>query len=229
MAISYKGKRPAVAAQVEIPDLKPNQPFVLEVHPLRWQFVDGEFLPLIHKWHLRPGTLGVKEGPGGHNQAIVERQTAGWMQLPQNVKVIYYDEDEERMEENGYTLKIEGRRGPFYHDVWTRPTMTGHGIRKKLDLNTDYDTEGHDEWRRWLLSSGIVPQPEKSVLKSIIKRQMLRRDRNAKLAHDGNPTMQKRLKREDDTLQAMRQAMAKLYPAKKRKPKAKVKKVAANG
>jgi len=85
-------------------------------HPEAWEEVDGQWLPRIKWWRLRPGVNGVKDrGKMGHIQAEgVMSAGRGFVVLdPVNCPMISRDETGALVESTGYVDTYPAKSGRY--------------------------------------------------------------------------------------------------------------------
>ena len=214
---------------------RPNHKFVYAHHPGSWDYdpVDG-FLPRLTKIPLRAGINGCLPGPRGHFPVLARLRGEGWTVIDESGPVKRSDPNGEITDDTGYLMQWDGRNGPIFQDCWALPSVVGTGPGAVVDWASQYDRDGFRAFRKMLRDTGAVPAAQPAVLSSIVKVQKRRANRRIPEGHDGNPHVQKIMKREMARLQSMETDAAALgvkvkgRPRKKRGP-GRPKKVAANG
>lgn len=137
----------APPSEARLPHLS-NAPFLLMYHPLRWSFVDGEFLPNLGRMSLEPGVGGVDK-TGDSSLAETLRRKKGWIPIPWTTVPPGTP--------GGQYIQRYLARGPrgadFYHcEVWEKPRHLAGRVMASV-----VDDEGRKAWLRWLVAEGHVP------------------------------------------------------------------------
>lgn len=207
---------------------RPTDKFVYAHHPNNWEWIDGAYLPRLTKVPLRPGVNGCKKGRGGHIPVLNRLRSEGWTVIDESGPVKLTGEDGEIVDDTGYLLAWPGRIGPIHQDCWSIPSLLGAGNSATVDWSSQFDREGWNAWRLWLLAEKLIAPPTAGVLNHLLKLQNRRASRRSGESHDGNPHIQAHVRREQDKLTAMSDAAidsgAKVKNAK-RKPRGRPRKV----
>lgn len=186
---------------------RPRARFVLAHHPDSWEFIDGAWLPQLKTIPLIPGVNGCRQGPDGHLPVLVALRQDRWTPIDDQIAIKITDPDTGKIvDDAGYLLEWEGRRGPHYSDAWCTPMLLGSGRNASVDWSTGFDVAGYNVWRLWLVESGTIEKPSPAVMAQLLKVQEKRASRRINESHDGNPHIQAHVKAEMDKLEAMRSA-----------------------
>ena len=209
----------AVSASIDDDRLpgRPNHKFVYAHSPTSWEY-DAElgYLPRLSKIPLRPGINGCRRGRNGHLPVLSKLRAEGWTIIDENGPVKRCNDAGEVVDDTGYLMAWEGRKGTIYADVWSTPSVYGNTI----DWASQYDREGFRHYRAFLRDSGAIPKAAPGVLAHIVKVQTRRANRRVAEGHDGNPHIQKHVKREMGKLENMQTDAAELgVKVKGAKPK----------
>ena len=175
-------------------NLKPNHPFFLMHHPTGWSFTveegKGEFLPIFSTLHEIPGVNGVKQTRTGGDSSLARTEAAdrGFTVLPRDL---------------GYLARWRCRGGGFhYQNVYAKPKKLGNSVIWKTD------TRGWNQWRRDLMKSGDIEDPDIDQLEYMIEREERSADRLVRDQH--LPEVERELKRVKKRVSDMRKAIKKI-------------------
>lgn len=143
--------------------MRPTPNFLFCHHPERWQVMNGEVLPALHKLSQDPGVANVSpRGGGDMSPAIGIKVKNGWTIIPHDVI------------EGGYVRKFEGAYGAIHLTKWETPRQ--HGLRA-YDPKTD--GAGYRAFLKDLLDRGVVQPPPSHILDVLISRAQACVDRAA--------------------------------------------------
>lgn len=148
----------------------PRPDFYLMHHPERWEPVeteggDWEWLPKLKRLLLVPGVNGVRATAGGvdDSHARINFENQGWHLLPRDL---------------GYVVRYPCRTAaPSHYTLWDTPVVMGRRVVLR------HDTEGYNQFRRELVTSGTIPPPEPEALEVILNDLQHRIDRNSAQIH----------------------------------------------
>ena len=142
------------AGSQQLLKMAPSPNFLFCHHPARWQIMDGELLPVLHKLLKSPGldNVGSKNG-GDLGPAIGTKIQQGWTIIPHDVI------------DGGYVAKFKGQRGDIHLSRWEQPRQLGN---RSFDPETD--TVGYYAFLRGLVARGIVQPPDGVILEEIVDR-----------------------------------------------------------
>jgi hypothetical protein len=138
----------APPSEARLPHIS-NAPFYLAYHPLRWSFLDGEFLPNLLKIVIEPGVGGVdKSGDSSLAETLRAKQgkvILPWSLVPPGTPGGQYI----------HRFLARGPKGAdWYHcEVWETPRQLAGRVMQSV-----IDTEGRRAWLRWLVAEGHIPQ-----------------------------------------------------------------------
>ncbi|MEL6347867.1 MAG: hypothetical protein AAFV53_32475 [Myxococcota bacterium] len=151
-ALVFSNHAGVVAGADRIP-ASPNSPWIFKHHPHHWEFVldddgDGEWLPLLTAYHIRPGVNGTKVTKRGLDIRISKgmMESSGFTLIPSDGVV-------------KWKRTLNGKK--YYHDVWSTPHVVGKQI------TWSFDQAAYNAWRRGLLLKGVVKPPVQIVLKHL--------------------------------------------------------------
>ncbi len=188
---------------------RPSPRFIWAHHPDSWEFMDGQWLPRLKKIPLIDGVNGCKKGPNGHIPVLNALRQDRWVPLDEDGTIKVTDPATGQViEDKGYLCAWDGQKGTHYSDAWGTPLLIGAGRQLKVDWSTEYDHQGFDAWRRWLVDSGTIEPPSPAVEARVIKTQANRAKRRIKEGHDGNPHVQAHVVAEHEKLEAMKATAA---------------------
>lgn len=187
---------------------RPSPKFVYAHNPSNWSFdpVHG-FLPVATKIPIRPGVNGCGRPPNGHVAMLSGLRAQGWIILDESGPIRVTNPDTgEIVEDAGYLLLWEGKKGKIYQDVWSWPTLIGRGNSARVDWSSQFDHDGFKAWLIMLRDTGVVPPISPGVASRLLKVQERRADRRLSEGHSGNPHIQAHVKAEHKTLDRMKDA-----------------------
>lgn len=146
-----------------------NQSFYYIHKPLRWQCIDGEWLPLLSKLQLSPGVNGV-DAQGGAQHALVNLDSKDGKKIPWNAT----------QDGRSYLVAYPCKNGKYHCSRWERPRALGH-----RSVASETDTEGWIAWLRWLVAEGHVSPPDPAALEILtdVQRDKLQRIKTAVQRH----------------------------------------------
>ena len=183
---AYQG-RPAVAPPTHSAKLNMDaEPaFWFIAHPNRWQFIDGEYLPVLSRLSQRPGAKNVtKDGDTAHAETLLRK--GGWTVIPWDAVP------------GGYVQVFDGRGGAVHLSRWETPRQVG----TQIVMTTD--TAGYYGFLRGLIADGFIAPPDQLVIEAMIEQQRQRVENNANRTHE--PTVRARYERDLTKLEAMEAA-----------------------
>jgi len=155
-------------------------------HPNRWQFLDGEWLPVLSRLSQRPGAKNVtKDGDTAHAETLLRK--GGWSIIPWDAV------------DGGYVTVYDGRNGPVHLSRWETPRQVG----TQVVMTTDQD--GYRAFLRGLIADGYVAPMDPMVADAMIESQRQRVENNANRLHE--PTVKARYDRDLAKLTAMQAAL----------------------
>ena len=167
--------------------MEPDPAFWFIAHPNRWQFLDGEWLPVLSRLSQRPGAKNVtKDGDTAHAETLLRK--GGWTVIPWDAV------------DGGYVTVYDGTRGAVHVSKWETPRQVG----AQVVMTTDQD--GYRAFLRGLITDGYIAPPDPLVLEAMIEQQTQRVENNANRLHE--PTVRARYERDFAKLEAMRVAAA---------------------
>lgn len=173
-------------------NIEPEPAFWFIAHPNRWQFLDGQWLPVLSRLSQRPGAKNVtKDGDTAHAETLLRK--GGWTVIPWDAV------------DGGYVTVYDGNRGPVHVSKWEQPRQVG----AQVVMTTDQ--EGYRAFLRGLITDGYIAPPDPLVLEAMIEQQSQRVENNANRLHE--PTVRARYERDLAKLEAMRAAAAPEAPA----------------
>ena len=162
---AFEGRRPerSQAEQPKLP-LDPVANFTFLYHPQRWDVaeVEEEFVlvPRLARFHHQAGVLGVSQVRGQVNgdeaAALAFRARKGFVRIDPDKEVTAWGKTVQ-----GYSVQYDGHRGPVHLTAWERPYMLGG------TLLVDHDDEGWNAWRRGLVTSKVIPSPDRMVVRAL--------------------------------------------------------------
>jgi len=183
-----------------LPEL-PRSNFYLMHHPEGWEPVETtagtwEWLPVLKRLLLKPGVNGVRGGGGQIDDSFARVGFAdrGWTILDRQL---------------GYVTRYPCRRGYSYYLTWDVPSKVGRRLIVR------HDSEGYNEFRRELVTSGAVEMPVSEILEGILETYSNQINRNSKDIHI--PTVKAKIESTKDLIKGATAAAAELTG----KPKAK--------
>lgn len=142
-------------------DLKPlrtggTSKFRFMVHPEQWEWVAPYgWLPHIKRFSRQPGVNGVKhDNKGGDTLAVAQKMEEGF----QFIDYQQTQDGKSYMMANSNTTSGK----PLHHDRWYSFKQIGNRVFPKRDR------EGYNEWRKWLVTEGIIDAPDPDVLRAIL-------------------------------------------------------------
>lgn len=173
-------------------------PFVLAHHPVRWMFVDGEWLPDLVPITIEPGISAVDKA-GDTTLMLVESQKRGrivlpWELVPPSTPSGKYIR----------AYPCTGPRGALYHcTIWEEPrVLAGRPAPDRVDQ------DGYRAWLRWLIAERHIPamQEEARLLhlgnqEARVARATAKAELQPTLSH-----LQERQEAEKKSLEAMKAA-----------------------
>ena len=163
-----------------------DPPFWYIAHPNRWQFLDGEWLPVLSRLSQRPGAKNVtKDGDTAHAETLLRK--GGWSIIPWDAV------------DGGYVTVYDGRNGPVHLSRWETPRQVG----TQIVMTTDQD--GYRAFLRGLIADGYVAPMDPMVAEAMIESQRQRVENNANRLHE--PTVKARYERDLAKLTAMQAAL----------------------
>jgi len=170
-------------------------------HPEGWEPVETtagtwEWLPVLKRLLLKPGVNGVRGGGGQIDDSFARVGFAdrGWTILDRQL---------------GYVTRYPCRRGYSYYLTWDVPSKVGRRLIVR------HDSEGYNEFRRELVTSGAVEMPVSEILEGILETYSNQINRNSKDIHI--PTVKAKIESTKDLIKGATAAAAELTG----KPKAK--------
>ncbi|MHA1570592.1 MAG: hypothetical protein ACTSWM_02125 [Alphaproteobacteria bacterium] len=138
---------------------------------------------------------------------IAALQSQGWITLDESGPIRRTDPDSGALvDDTGYLMQWEGKRGPIYQDAWSWPTLIGRGRAARVDWSAQFDRAGYVAWLVMLRDTGAVPPISPGVAARLLKVQNRRADRRLAEGHDGNPHVQAHVKEQRARLEAMKDA-----------------------
>ena len=183
--------------------MPPSPNFLYCHHPERWQIMDGEVLPVLHKLEQSPGVANVSPRNGGDmSGAIGVKVKNGWTIIPHDVIP------------GGYVRKFEGAFGPIHLTKWETPRQ--HGLRA---YDPKVDITGYREFLRDLMNRGVLQPPMEHILETLVERAQAAVDRSA--PHTATEAGKKIHEAEIANLHAIEVACGMRQPAPKPKAKRK--------
>lgn len=186
------------AQQARLPH-NATAPWRYVYHPLRWQWVDGEWLPQLGTLRLAPGSGGVDKG-GDTSFAEVDLRRRGWSILPP-----------ETGPGGSYVRAWPAQGGLLHVSAWEQPRWYGD-----RPLESEVDTEGYRAWLRSLIEDGHIEPPSDPAIALQVDMQRKRANSAASRAtarSDGSA----RAERQAATLQAMEATKGKPKTTRRRK------------
>lgn len=166
----------------------PNERFVLAVHPMGWDIIDGEFLPKVRRLVIAPGVNGT-DGKGNSVGMQAGAMQGGWTLLRQT---------DPRVGDYGVGTRVRG--GVHWHTKWEVLNS-----RAGIKLPTVRDGDAFDEWRRELVAKGVVDPPNSDFMVVHESRLRRRRDRREDSA---KPYGRRQLRRAEEALEDLGSASA---------------------
>ncbi len=176
--------------------------FRFMVHPEQWEFVmhtddpkdGGRWLPRIKRMSRAPGVNGVRHAARGG-----DLQTQAWHR-ENGFQILDYNATQDgqsymRVERN----TTSGQ--PLHHDRWHSFKVVGNRVFPVRDI------QGWNDWRAWLVESGLVEPPDPDVLEAILSTKQNNIRRTTALQH--LPEMAAKRERRSAELAAAKQAPAK--------------------
>ena len=187
--------------------------FIYMHHPNQWDLLataDGyELLPKLTKFQILPGLNGVKMRPGGgvdYALAKSNYKEVGWL-FVENDAI-----------EGGYLREFDGVGGRVYQDRWTTPRRLGSGARSRVIW--DIDLDGYNAFRRGLVDSGVIPNPDPAALD--FKIALLEKRSSRKLKNSHVPKVAKEIAEVEEKIAAVKEVKkTKKTTTKKKAPKKK--------
>ena len=184
MAHTFTGKTPTKpSGQRQKVNLPRTPPYYLKWHPLRWQCIEGEWLPQLGRLVMEPGIGGV-DSRGNTQLAEVAAARRGWTIIPWEVIP------------DTYLQVVEGTRGPVYLSRFLEVKQIG----TRAILKTD--KEGWLDFLRMLMDEGIITPPDPDVLEFLTDVQRKRYERILGEIRN-NPARKARLAPEQEKLAGM--------------------------
>tara|TARA_R110000751_G_scaffold145095_1_gene248761 strand:+ start:55 stop:717 length:663 start_codon:yes stop_codon:yes gene_type:complete len=181
MSKTFEGRPVTAKISDERINAPPSPPFLYMHHPNAWDCLDTgdgyELLPMLTQFQLVPGLNGVQMRAGGGIDAT-------------NAKNSFSDQgfvfiaNDDTSTPGGYLREYDGRQGPVYTDKFTTPRKIGHGTFSKVIW--DHDLEAFNTFRRGLISSGVVSNPDPSILEfqiALLDKRIARRVKSAHVPH----------------------------------------------
>lgn len=147
-----------------------NRPFFLKAHPMRWDFQDGQWYPVLGTLVLDEGLAGVAKD-GDDTLAHVHAQKRGWTVIPLEC-VPPGTPDGQYL--HAYPC-MDG--GVFHCTAWERPNIEGGAVGNPPTIT---DTDGYRAFLRWLVDEGIVQPPSANAINAAIGKARLTLDEAAK-------------------------------------------------
>jgi len=155
----------------------PNRPkFIFMHHGDQWDLIETsqgwELLPMLTQFQLMPGLNGVRHSPGGGIDSGAARASfmdQGWTFLANDTAG-----------PDGYLREYAGASGSIFVDKWCSPRKLGNGKRAKVIWESDLD--GYNDYRRSLLESGRIAQPDPNALDfkiALLEKRIGRKIKNA--------------------------------------------------
>ena len=134
--------------------MAPSPNFLYCHHPERWQIMNGEVLPVLHKLNRDPGVSNVSPKNGGDmSPAIGLKIKNGWTIIPHDVIP------------GGYVRKFDGASGPIHLTIWETPRQMGNRA-----YDPKVDSEGYQSFLRDLVTRGVISPPPEHVLEILVDR-----------------------------------------------------------
>jgi len=168
-----------------------NVPFYLKWHPMRWQLIEGEWLPLLGKMRIDPGLNGVDRS-GDDTLCRVNNQKKGWRILP-------WECCPPNTPGGVYIAEHDCMQGVHYCEAWETPRHLGTRV-----LPSVIDTEGYVNFLRWLVREGHVVHPDNAVIEMKVDVQKDKIERMMRDAH--RPGMEGKIQDENERLDDMKSA-----------------------
>ena len=182
---------------------RPNAQWLYMCHPNSWDFIqseDGsaEWLPMLKRWRQVPGINGIKgRRCGGISETAARAKYVddGWIFInPEECEWL-----DNQPNDSGYLRAIEGKYGTVWVDIFAEPESIGAGNNASVVFSRD--KEAYNDFRRELLSRGVVPAIQAGVVKLYSKRQRSRASRKISQIH--NPMIAKHIENESTKLSQM--------------------------
>lgn len=179
-----------------------NAPFFLSHHPFQWELVQTaddvfEWLPTFSKINEMAGVNGVQHTPSGVDSTVTR------MKMSDKGHTIL-----ER--EFGYVTRYPSKQGGFYYAMkWDVPKIIGNKTFWK------HDEQGYNEWRKLLISEGIIERPEIEIIELKLNDIDRKIDRRLKNQHIPE------IKKEIDGLYEIKRQMKSAFDLLWNKPKSK--------
>lgn len=149
-----------------------NRPFYLKHHPMRWDFVDGQWIPQLGTLVLDEGLAGVDKD-GDDTLAHVHAERRGWSVLPLEC-VPPGTPDGQYL--HAYPCQ-DG--GVFHCTAWERPNTEGGAVGNPPTIT---DTAGYRAFCAWLVSEGHIPAPSPNAINAALNKAQLQLEEAAKRA-----------------------------------------------
>ena len=188
-----------------LPEL-PRPDFYMMHHPDSWEAVETspdqwEWLPKLKRLLLVPGVNGVRAVRGGMDdgQARINFEKQGFKILPRAL---------------GYVTKYTARNGrPTYFATWERPVALGNRVAVRMDHDENI------EFRRALLTDGVVEPPEPESLEIVLEDLQQRINRNGTQIHipGAKKVVDKAEAKKAGATKAKAKAVKKAKPVRRRK------------
>ncbi len=121
--------------------------FLYSHHPLRWEAVDGWWLPQLTRIKKISGVNNVADNGDMSGAIALKIRQGHTIIMPEDV--------------GPYVEQYDGPKGPIFLPKWQKPRQIG-----KLQLDDEVDSKGFNEWRRGLVESGYLRPPMASVIEA---------------------------------------------------------------
>lgn len=179
--------KPPAASANRLPH-RATPKFYLRSHPLRWQLIDGEFLPLLGTLKEDLGTGGCDKD-GNIDEAQIMSAARGWSLIPWDAV------------DGGYIRAWPAQGGEYHCLRWETPRWIGDRV-----LESKVDTDGYNAFLREMIAEGYIPAPDPDVLEQVhLDQQRKEVDRLAKESH--KPGVMPAYKASKAKLEAMEKAI----------------------
>jgi hypothetical protein len=163
--------------------------FFLKFHPLRWQLIGDELLPLLGTFRVDLGVGGVDK-TGNTDEADLMDAKTGWTRIPWEVIP------------DSYIRSWPAQGGMYNCTKWEQPQHVGGRV-----LASKVDSEGYNDFLRMLVREGWVPKPDPAVIDQTLVETQRKRIQNL-VGESHKPGVQPILEREEKRLAAMERANA---------------------
>jgi len=172
--------------------VKKRARFIFQHHPMRWSFIDGEWLPQLSKLSIDPGVNGVTGG-GGTDLAIAGAMRRGWQMIRSS--------DPRLGEYQDYMVALpHAAGGSTYVDPFQKVTVEAGR------MFVEEGGESYYAFLRHLITSGIVAPISANVKKIKLHdiEKKVERLQGAVSVNPANQIAAGRLRQAEGWLSAMR-------------------------